>query len=169
MVESILLILKQFNLQLYKTNKSMKRTILMTISLIALISTFIGCSKEEPQTQLDPSKCTTVTIYCRAYNRYTGKSSDATDNIMFNWIHIYDASDNLVGSGTYAGDYLVPYNGKIKLSHYNKREYSSSPETTIDTYNVGMSMHMYIEVYYTFGRDYKPGKSYSEVTSGIED
>lgn len=139
----------------------MKRTILMTISLVALISTFIGCSKEEPQTQIDPSKCTTVTIYCTKAD---------LGNLVLNWIHIYDAGGNLVGNGTNFGDYLVPYNGTIKISHYNKSQYPGPYETTIDTYSVGTSARMYIKVAYGISSsDGSRSKSYSEATSGIED
>lgn len=151
---STLLIPKKFNLQLYQNIENMKKAVLMILYLL-LSMTFIGCSKEEPQ--IDPSKCTTVTIYCCEYHPYNGKYTSMSD-IKFQSILISDANGRIVGSGEYAGDYLVPYNGEITLIHYlnfNKQ--------TVDSYRVGMSAHMYIMVYY----DPEEGlKTRSEVTSG---
>lgn len=125
----------------------MKKILFMVMSVVLM--TFISsCTKDEPvlpnadkeRTDVkingDSSSdmFTRVTIYSAVHSGYGG-----TYNYLDS-VQIFSAENELVGSGLYLGDYLVPYYGSISLTHHDYDDYYHSQ------FNVGTMKRMYIAV-----------------------
>lgn len=100
----------------------MKRIVLLMMS--AILIAFTSCNQNEPTLQgtIDPQQSTTVTIYGGVYSCLTN-------------IQIYNAKNKLVGVGTTAGSYWVPYEGSIAISYKKNTKTDSEIET--ETFYVG--------------------------------
>lgn len=133
----------------------------------AMMIAFTGCNQNEPKpntdqgssnvdNKIDPDQSTTVTIY------ESGSGDSCV--VAIDSICIYNDKRIRVGTGNYTGDYLVPYNGTIKIAYHGLYNDFFEGYPYWKTFEVGTLQQMYIRLSANWKGDYLV--TTAEVTNG---
>lgn len=125
----------------------MKKILFMVMSVV-LMAFISSCTKDEPVLPNADKERTDVKINGDSssdmFTRVTIYSTDHgySTYSYLDSVQIFSAENELVGSGLYLGDYLVPYYGSISLTHHD----SYYDDYYHSQFNVGTMKRMYIAV-----------------------